>query len=101
MIVPTFFAKLIFFPPQFFLVFWKREIFLSKKNFGGKKLNLAKKFFNLAKTILPYMIYHVLHIRKGVSALSILFYFYFLSKLPSMGKIDFLQILMTNKLLLP
>jgi hypothetical protein len=34
-------------------VFWKREIFLSKKNFGGKKINLAKKFFNLANTILP------------------------------------------------
>jgi hypothetical protein len=33
------------------LVFWKRKIFLSKKNFGGKKINLAKKFFNLAKTI--------------------------------------------------
>jgi hypothetical protein len=28
------------------LVFWKREIFLSKKKFGGKKINLAK-------TILP------------------------------------------------
>jgi hypothetical protein len=33
----NFFAKLIFFPPKLFLVFWKREIFLSKKNFGGKK----------------------------------------------------------------
>jgi hypothetical protein len=39
---PTFFAKLIFFPPKLFLVFWKWEIFLSKKNFGGKKINLAK-----------------------------------------------------------
>jgi hypothetical protein len=33
----NFFAKLIFFPPKLFLVFWKRKIFLSKKNFGGKK----------------------------------------------------------------
>jgi hypothetical protein len=33
----NFFAKLFFFPPKFFQVFWKREIFLSKKNFGGKK----------------------------------------------------------------
>jgi hypothetical protein len=24
-----------------------------KKKFGGKKINLAKKFFNLAKTIFP------------------------------------------------
>jgi hypothetical protein len=42
-----------FFPPNLFLVFWKRKIFLNKKNFGGKKINLAKKFFHLAKTILP------------------------------------------------
>jgi hypothetical protein len=42
---PTFFAKLIFFPPKLFLVFWKREIFLSKKKFGGKKINLAKTIF--------------------------------------------------------
>jgi hypothetical protein len=48
---PTFFAKLknffamfIFFPPKLFLVFWKRKIFLSKKKFGGKKINLAKSF---------------------------------------------------------
>jgi hypothetical protein len=55
---PTFFAKLIFFPPKHFLVFWKKEIFLSKKNFGGKKINLAK-------TILPALIgrkYHKLEI---------------------------------------
>jgi hypothetical protein len=51
---PTFFAKLIFFQPKLFLVFWKREIFLSKKKIGGKKINLAKKFFNLAKTIFPF-----------------------------------------------
>jgi hypothetical protein len=42
----NFFAKLIFFPPKLFLVFWKREILLSKKKIGGKKINLAK-------TILP------------------------------------------------
>jgi hypothetical protein len=40
------------------LVFWKKEIFLSKKNFGGKKINLAKKFSNLAKTILPIRMFH-------------------------------------------
>jgi hypothetical protein len=40
---PPSFAKQIhsfaryFFPPIFFLVFWKREIFLSKKNLAGKK----------------------------------------------------------------
>jgi hypothetical protein len=37
------FAKLIFFPPNFVLF---RKIFLSqntKKSFGGKKINLAKK----------------------------------------------------------
>jgi hypothetical protein len=49
----NFFAKLIFFPPKLFLVFWKREIFLSKKKFGGKKINLTKMFFNLEKTIFP------------------------------------------------
>jgi hypothetical protein len=32
-----------FFPPKFFLVFWKREIFLSKKNFGGKKFTEQKR----------------------------------------------------------
>jgi hypothetical protein len=37
------FAKLIFFPPKFFLL---RNIFFfqnTKKSFGGKKINLAKK----------------------------------------------------------
>jgi hypothetical protein len=32
----NFFVQLIFFPPKFFLVFWKRKMFLSKKKFGGK-----------------------------------------------------------------
>ncbi len=48
---PTFFALLknlfaqwIFFPPKFFLVFWKREIFLSKKNLAGKKLTEQKGY---------------------------------------------------------
>jgi hypothetical protein len=44
----NFFAKLIFFPPNFFLL---RKISLfqnTKKSFGGKKINLAKKFFDLA-----------------------------------------------------
>jgi hypothetical protein len=39
----NFFAKLIFFPPNFFLV---RKISLfqnTKKSFGGEKINLAKK----------------------------------------------------------
>jgi hypothetical protein len=40
---PTFFAKLIFSPPKLFLVFWEREICLSKKKIGGKKINLTKK----------------------------------------------------------
>jgi hypothetical protein len=30
------FCSANFFPPKFFLVFWNKEIFLSKKNFGGK-----------------------------------------------------------------
>jgi hypothetical protein len=51
----TFFAKLIFFPPKLFLVFWKSEIFLSKKKYGGEKINLAKMIFDLAKTILPFL----------------------------------------------
>jgi hypothetical protein len=39
----NFFAKLIFFPPKLFML---RKIFLfqnTKKSFGGKKINLAKK----------------------------------------------------------
>jgi hypothetical protein len=39
----NFFAKLTFFPPKFFLL---RKIFLfqnTKKRFGGKKINLAKR----------------------------------------------------------
>jgi hypothetical protein len=39
----NFFAQLIFFPPKFFLVFWKREIFLSKKILAGKKFTEQKK----------------------------------------------------------
>jgi hypothetical protein len=33
----------------------KKEISLSKKNFGGEKINFAEKKFNLAKTILPFL----------------------------------------------
>jgi hypothetical protein len=54
----NFFAK-FFFPPNFFLL---RKISLfqnTKKSFGGKKINLAKKFFNLAKTVGPYEIVRV------------------------------------------
>jgi hypothetical protein len=42
-------SKLIFFPPNFFLL---RKIFLSqnaKKSFGGKKINLAKMVGPLKK----------------------------------------------------
>jgi hypothetical protein len=42
----NFFVQLIFSPPKFFLVFWKREIFLNKKNFGGKKFTEQKSFFH-------------------------------------------------------
>jgi hypothetical protein len=48
-----FFAKLTFFPPNFFLL---RKISLfqnTKKSFGGKKINLAKKSFNLARKVGP------------------------------------------------
>jgi hypothetical protein len=31
----------------------------TKKSFGGKKINIAKKFFNLAKTVGPYEIVRV------------------------------------------
>ncbi len=50
----NFFAKLIFFPPNFFLL-KKISLFQNtkKKKFGGKKINLAKKFFNLAKKVGP------------------------------------------------
>jgi hypothetical protein len=41
----NFFVQLIFFPRKFFLVFWKREIFLSKKNLRGKKFTEQKSFF--------------------------------------------------------
>jgi hypothetical protein len=40
---PTFFVQLIFFPPKFFLVFWKREIFLSKKVFSLSKKGYPSK----------------------------------------------------------
>jgi hypothetical protein len=49
----NFFAKLIFSRQIFFLL---RKIFLfqnTKKSFGGKKINLEKKFFNLAKKVGP------------------------------------------------
>jgi hypothetical protein len=50
-----FFEKLSF-SRQFFLL---RKISLfqnTKKSFGGKKINLAKKFFNLAKKVGPFKI---------------------------------------------
>jgi hypothetical protein len=43
------FFALLFFPQKFFLL---RKISLfqnTKKSFGGKKIYLAKKFFNFAK----------------------------------------------------
>jgi hypothetical protein len=41
------------FPPNFFLL-RKTSLFQNtKKSFGGKKINLAKKFFNLAKKVAP------------------------------------------------
>jgi hypothetical protein len=45
---------LIFFQPKlfFFGILEKGNLFEQMK-FGGKKINLAKKFFNLAKTIFP------------------------------------------------
>jgi hypothetical protein len=54
------FAKLIFFPPNFFLF---RKIFLfenTQKNFGGKKINLAKKvgpIFIISKSATKRLIY--------------------------------------------
>jgi hypothetical protein len=33
------------------LEFWKRKIFLSKSNFGGKKIYLAKEYFDFAKKL--------------------------------------------------
>jgi hypothetical protein len=41
----NFLAKLIFFPPKLLLVFWKREIFLSKKKNWREKNQLSKKVF--------------------------------------------------------
>jgi hypothetical protein len=50
----NFFAKLIF-SRQFC---FRSERFpfskIPKKSFGGKKINLAKKFFNLAKKVGPF-----------------------------------------------
>jgi hypothetical protein len=52
----NFFAKLIFFPPNFFLL-RKASLFQNtKKVLAGKKNNFAKKFFNLAKKVGPYEI---------------------------------------------
>jgi hypothetical protein len=45
-----------FFAAKTFLVFWKREIFLSKKKFGGKKVNLAKTIFPLKNHIKKFEI---------------------------------------------
>jgi hypothetical protein len=38
--------------PAIFLVFWEREIFLCKTNFGGKEIYFAKRLFNLAKKVI-------------------------------------------------
>jgi hypothetical protein len=47
------FAKLIF-SRQIFILLRKISLFQNtKKSFDGKKINLAKKFFNLAKKVGP------------------------------------------------
>jgi hypothetical protein len=51
---PTFFAKLTFFSPKLFFGILEKGNLSEQKKIGGKKINLAKKFFNLAKTILPF-----------------------------------------------
>jgi hypothetical protein len=43
-----------FFPAIFFLVFCERGIYLSKTNFGGKKIYLAKEYFDLAKKVIRF-----------------------------------------------
>jgi hypothetical protein len=45
LIGPTFFAKLIFFPPIFFGILEKENLSEQKQIIGGKKINFAKKFF--------------------------------------------------------
>ncbi len=40
------------------MVFWKREIFLSKKKFGGKKINLAKAIFPSRKLTNTFKLTH-------------------------------------------
>ncbi len=61
----NFFAKLTFSPPIFFC---SERFPFSKKVLAGKKINLTKKFFNLAKKIGPFeisnkiyeIVYHIL-----------------------------------------
>jgi hypothetical protein len=67
----NFFAKLIFFPPKFFLL---RKISLfqnTRKSFGGKKINLAKKFFNLAKKVGPFLTLSIFRVPRWCSSISI------------------------------
>jgi hypothetical protein len=51
--IKNFFAKLIF-SRQILLALFSLFQNTKKKSFGGKKINLAKKFFNLAKKVGPY-----------------------------------------------
>jgi hypothetical protein len=44
---------LIFFPSQTFFGILEKRNLSEQKKFGGEKINLAKKFFSLAKTIVP------------------------------------------------
>jgi hypothetical protein len=53
----SYICKFNFFPPIFFLVFWKREIFQSKKN-------LAKK--RLAKKVIRFWDYKIIELRLHV-----------------------------------
>ncbi len=49
------FAKLSFFPPNFFFCSERFPFSkIPKKVLAGKKINLAKKFFNLAKKVGPF-----------------------------------------------
>ncbi len=73
----NFFTKLIFSRQNFFCS-EKRFPFSKipqKKKFGGKKINLAKKFFNSAKKVGPYEIGRVcMCVKTGFCVFS---YFYF------------------------
>jgi hypothetical protein len=90
---------LIFFPPKLFGSLEKENLSEQKK-IGGKKINLAKKFFNIVKTIFPFEKSEIILIGKVSRSIdfSSLFYAFALSRFETLHSMKNLAVSVSENL---